>query len=247
LISRIFIDLKILRPSPTPSVIAFPPLTLGLPCIGTRDATKEYYLVGSRSTLIGGYLGQTTIKTQKLIDRCVAEGKVFFIDEVYQLGSNDKIDSFAKEVVDCINSNLSTHGRRLICIIAGYENEVDICFFSHNPGLTRRFPFKFHIDKYTSAELLEMLKRVITKRKFTYDFPGIDAWFAAIDVNRYFANGGGDIDNLFMKIKIRYYRRMFGQLTIDLARCLSRADIETGYTEFIKTNRESKEDNMMYC
>ena len=46
-------------------------------------------------TLKGGYLGQTTIKTQKLLDSC--KGGVLFADEAYSLGNNEGRDSYSKE------------------------------------------------------------------------------------------------------------------------------------------------------
>jgi SpoVK/Ycf46/Vps4 family AAA+-type ATPase len=48
----------------------------------------------TRSDLIAGYLGQTAIKTSKIINECI--GGVLFIDEAYSLASNENNDSFYK-------------------------------------------------------------------------------------------------------------------------------------------------------
>ena len=70
-----------------------------------------------RSDLIGQYLGQTSIKTQKVIDEVI--GGVLFIDEAYSLGNSEKRDSYSKECLDTINRNLTENGNKFICIIAG--------------------------------------------------------------------------------------------------------------------------------
>lgn len=68
---------------------------------------KEQFIfkIVKRSDMIAGYLGQSAIKTQKLLDE--VEGGVLFIDEAYSLGSEDGRDSFSKEVIDTLNQNLS--------------------------------------------------------------------------------------------------------------------------------------------
>lgn len=56
----------------------------------------------TRTDLVAGYLGQTAIKTRKVIDECM--GGVLFIDEAYSLQNND---SYAKECVDTLCEALS--------------------------------------------------------------------------------------------------------------------------------------------
>ena len=85
-----------------------------------------------RSDLIGKYLGHTAAKTQEMINKC--KGGVMFIDEAYSLGHKEGRDSFSKECLDVINQNL-TENRDFLCIMAGYEKELEKCVFSLNPGL----------------------------------------------------------------------------------------------------------------
>ena len=66
---------------------------------------NDVFRVVKRSDLIAGYLGQTAIKTQKVIDQCT--GGVLFIDEAYSLGNSEQRDSFSKECIDTLNQNLS--------------------------------------------------------------------------------------------------------------------------------------------
>ena len=113
------------------------------------------FKIAHRNDFIAGYLGQTAIKTQKLLNSCV--GGVLFIDEVYSLApkNNDK-DSFSKEAIDTLTSFLSEHKHDFCCIAAGYEYDIETCFFSMNKGLKRRFPWVHKIDKYSSLELAKI-------------------------------------------------------------------------------------------
>jgi SpoVK/Ycf46/Vps4 family AAA+-type ATPase len=117
-----------------------------------------------RSDLIAKYLGQTAIKTQKVIDEC--EGGVMFIDEAYALGHENGRDSFSKECLDTLNKNLSDK-RDFLCIISGYKKDLDKCFFNMNEGLKRRFSFKYNINKYDYKQLLEIFKGKVEKEGWT--------------------------------------------------------------------------------
>ena len=134
---------------------------------GLGVITSDKFKLARRSDLIGEYTGQTAIKTQNVIDE--ADGGVLFIDEAYALGHEEMKESFSKECIDTINQNLSENKRKFICIIAGYPDELEKCFFSSNPGLKRRFPFKFKIDGYTPNELKDIFVKKINDIKWKLD------------------------------------------------------------------------------
>ena len=117
------------------------------------------FIKATRSQLIAGYLGQTAKATQKVIDSAI--GGILFIDEVYSLGNAEKRDSFAKECIDTINENLTDKKTDFICIIAGYKDEIDSCFFSYNSGLERRFPVRFTIEAVSYTHLTLPTKRIV--------------------------------------------------------------------------------------
>ncbi len=129
--------------------------------LGLGFLKNNNFIVAKRSDLIGKYCGHTAVQTQEVIDK--AEGGVLFIDEVYSLGNPGKRDVFTKECIDTINQNLTEKGDKFLCIIAGYEDDVEKCFFAYNKGLERRFPLRFKIDKYDSNELLLILKKFINE------------------------------------------------------------------------------------
>ena len=167
-----------------------------------------------------------------------------FIDEVYSLGSggsNDKSDSFAKEAIDTLNQNLSENGDKFICIIAGYMNEIDRCFFAQNDGLRRRFPFKYSIEKYNSAELTKILEFKINEIKWS-----LDKNLVVADIEKFieknkksFENFGGDIETLLLNIKIKHSTRVFGK-DPKIRKLITMEDIKNAYTEFLKIRKEKE-------
>ena len=88
-------------------------------------------------------------------------GGVLFIDEAYALGNREKRDSFAKECIDTLCEGLSDNKDKLMVIIAGYEEDLDKCFFSYNQGLNSRFPWRFHTDDYKADELNKIFAKKV--------------------------------------------------------------------------------------
>jgi len=109
------------------------------------------FRIVKRSDLVAKYLGQTSHRTQEVINSIL--GGVLFIDEAYSLGNNDVDDSYSKECLDTLNQNLSEKKNQFLCIIAGYKNALEKNFFAYNEGLRRRFPFTYTIEEYTPNEL----------------------------------------------------------------------------------------------
>ncbi len=130
-----------------------------------RLVAKLYYLLGilpqgqlvetDRSGLVAGYLGQTAIKTQKVIQEAL--GGVLFIDEAYSL-ANDEDDSYGKEAIETILKAMEDHRDELVVIVAGYDDLMHK-FIDSNPGLRSRFNKYFQFPDYTGEELLKILER----------------------------------------------------------------------------------------
>jgi SpoVK/Ycf46/Vps4 family AAA+-type ATPase len=202
-----------------------------------------------RDQLVAGYLGQTSIKTKEVIKSCI--GGVLFIDEAYSLGSSDKVDSFAKECIDTLCDSLSEHKHELMVIIAGYEKELNECFFQHNQGLESRFVWHFKTDEYTAKDLyhifLKMIKDIQWKYKFHSTVDKDIEWF---ERNKpFFKYMGRDMENLLTKTKIAHSKRVFGK-SQDLKMTITIEDLENGFKLFsnneviknrVEKNRMSKE------
>jgi len=175
---------------------------------------SDKFRVVGRADLIAGYLGQTAIKTKRVLKESL--GGVLFVDEVYALGpGKGDDDSFSKECIDTINQFLSENTENFIMIIAGYKEEIERCFFSVNPGLRRRFPWVYDIGDYSLKNLKDIFVYQVYENDWDFeetvklnDYAELDDIFNNKD---YFKNNGGDCLVLFDKAKICHSRRVFGK------------------------------------
>lgn len=199
--------------------------------------SNSTFKIATRADLIGEYMGKTAIKTQKVIDSVY--GGVLFIDEAYSLASSEKIDSYSKECIDTINQNL-TERRDFVCIIAGYKNALDECFFRVNEGLRRRFTFRYDLKPYTWQELYQIFELKVKDGEWDIDSKSKDAITKLFECNgKYFINYGGDMETLFLKAKIAHSRQC--NLDQDNKRYLDINDIDMGIKQLIQ-DRDIKKD-----
>jgi SpoVK/Ycf46/Vps4 family AAA+-type ATPase len=199
-----------------------------------------------RDDLVAGYLGQTAIKTKKVINECL--GGVLFIDEVYSLATNiDDIDSFSLECINTICEALSEHKDNLMVIIAGYENEVINTFFKANKGLESRFIWRFKINGYTSRELLQIYKKKVAEIEWSFESqtPALEKWFE--NQKEHFLHFGRDMEILVLYTKICHARRIYGKPP-ELRKIISMVDLENGLKMFSKntTKKETVKFPHMY-
>lgn len=200
---------------------------------------NEKFVKARRSDLIAGYLGQTAKATQKIIDSAI--GGVLFIDEVYSLGNVEKRDSFSKECIDTINENLTEKKTDFICIIAGYKDEIDSCFFSYNSGLERRFPVRFTIEEYKPEELyLIFIKKVNDLGWIVDQTVKVDFFIENMESFKYF---GGDIEVLFSRCKRAHSRRVFTSKESE-KKIINNIDLQRGFQSF-KAHRQEKDKDKL--
>ena len=112
--------------------------------------SKGHLIETDRSGLVGGYLGQTAIKTQEVIQS--AMGGILFIDEAYTLTPKNKEDAYGQEAIDTILKAMEDHRDDLIVIVAGYPGLMDN-FIHSNPGLESRFNKYIFFEDYNPDEL----------------------------------------------------------------------------------------------
>lgn len=124
---------------------------------------KGHLVETDRSGLVAEYVGQTAVKTNKIIDSAL-DG-VLFIDEAYSLvngGNND----YGTEAISTLLKRMEDDRKRLVVILAGYGNEMQT-FINSNPGLQSRFNRYIDFPDYNTGELLEIYKRNLNKHKYT--------------------------------------------------------------------------------
>lgn len=201
----------------------------------------------TRSDLVAGYLGQTAIKTKKVIEEC--KGGVLFIDEVYALGSQVDDDNYSKECIDTLCEALSDNKDDLMVIVAGYEEEINERFLSRNNGLESRFLWKFEMDKYSANDLYTIFARMVTLNNWNCDENINVSWFEKHCDE--FRSYGRDIEKLFSHSKVVYGRRSYGKRDI-VKQMITLEDLNNGFKIFNKNKMKKNElpkyiHQTLYC
>lgn len=192
-----------------------------------------------RADLVGQYLGQTAIKTKQLIED--ARGGILVIDEAYSLGDTEQRDSFSRECIDTLNQYLSENKKDLVCVIAGYKEDLEKRFFKTNPGLERRFPFKFTIPDYSPKELKDIFYSIVKENKWDIDKDAISEELLK-EHRQCFEFNGGDMEVLFTRTKFIHSMRVFSCVKKDKKR-ITKEDFEEALKQFTNSDtQKSKKD-----
>jgi hypothetical protein len=173
-------------------------------------------IIASPKDMVGEYVGHTAIKSAGVLMKAL-EG-VILIDEAYQIMpcKAGKLDndskSFGPEAITEIVNFLDKYMGMSIMIVAGYQKEMENCFFAANEGLSRRFPNRVSIPSYSTNDLLNIFINGVNSK--------IEKDIFNSDISRYiytlivklsqkdpniFANQAGDMMNLASMFLNSYY------------------------------------------
>ena len=170
--------------------------------------SKGQLIEVDRGGLVGGFVGQTAIKTQEEIDKAL--GGILFIDEAYSLTHGKGEGDFGQEAVDTILKAMEDHRDDFIVIVAGYPDLMKE-FISSNLGLKSRFNQYINFSDYKPEELKQIFEFECRRQNLTLDVGCEDyliEHFTDLYENRTedYANGR-DVRNYFEKvIKMRANR-----------------------------------------
>jgi stage V sporulation protein K len=161
---------------------------------------KGHLIEVDRSELVAGYLGQTAIKTEEIINKAL-DG-VLFIDEAYSLTSSSS-DSYGEEAINVLLKRMEDDRERLVVIVAGYTNEMHT-FIDSNPGLQSRFNRYIEFEDYKSEELSQIFFSIASKNEYQIDEFGKEKLiqhfnYITKNKNEDFGNGRY-VRNLFEKV-----------------------------------------------
>ena len=162
--------------------------------------SKGHLIETDRSGLVGGYVGQTAIKTQEVIQSAL--GGILFIDEAYSLTSKSEND-YGNEAIDTLLKSMEDYRNDLIVIVAGYPALMEKFLYS-NPGLESRFNKFIYFEDYNDEELYNIFWLMCDESNLTLDESGdkyIREYLKKIYENRSqnFANGRA-VRNLFEEV-----------------------------------------------
>lgn len=138
-----------------------------------RLLAKLYHAIGvlpkgqlievDRSGLVAGFVGQTALKTQEVIQKAI--GGVLFIDEAYALVNQNNGNDFGREAIEVLLKNMEDHRNDLVVIVAGYSQLMEK-FIHSNPGLESRFNKYFYFEDYNGAQLFAILQSMCAKNGY---------------------------------------------------------------------------------
>lgn len=169
---------------------------------------KGHLVETDRGGLIGEYVGQTAVKTGKVID--LAMDGVLFIDEAYAITEGGD-SGYGKECVATLLKRMEDNRDCLVVIVAGYTDEMKE-FIDTNPGLASRFNRYIEFPDYTYKELADIYRSQAKKNEYVLS-ADVERWLDAYiavrtkERDKHFGNGRW-VRNEFEKALERHAMRI---------------------------------------
>lgn len=191
--------------------------------------SKGHLVETDRSGLVAEYVGQTAVKTNKIIDSAL-DG-VLFVDEAYSLVQNGGGNDFGLEAIATLLKRMEDNRDRLVVILAGYSEEMK-AFIDSNPGLQSRFNRYIYFEDYSPEELTSIYEFNLAK----FDYKMTDE--AAMAIREVMAKAVENKDKNFGNA--RFVRNLFEKTLERQAKRLAASPLssltEEALTEIIKTD-----------
>ena len=134
-----------------------------------------------RSGLVGQYVGETAIKTNRVIHN--AMGGVLFIDEAYSLAKKDTGFDYGHEAIDALVKAMEDYRGKFCVIFAGYKNPL-LEMIGTNEGLESRIQFHIDFENYSRDELSLIIDLMLRNLKYTIEDDAKDKILDITDVKR---------------------------------------------------------------
>lgn len=125
-------------------------------------STGTFMEVG-RADLVGDHVGSTAPLVKKKFKE--AQGGILFIDEAYTLYDSYE-NGFGDEAINTLVQEMENHRDNVIVIFAGYTEPMHQ-FLDSNPGMLSRIAFQVEFEDYTTDELCDIAKLMLSEKQIT--------------------------------------------------------------------------------
>ena len=165
-------------------------------------STGTFVEVG-RADLVGDHVGSTAPLVKRKFKE--AQGGVLFIDEAYSLCDSYE-NGFGDEAINTLVQEMENHRDDVIVIFAGYTEPMHR-FLDRNPGMLSRIAFQVEFEDYTTDELCDITKLMVSEKQMTIT----DAAMNKLRQNYDIVRGENDYGNG------RFVRKMLEEAEMNLA------------------------------
>jgi probable Rubsico expression protein CbbX len=124
---------------------------------------KGHLVHAMRDDLVGEYIGHTAPKTKRILER--AMGGVLFIDEAYYLYRPGDSKDYGQECIDILLQVMENDRDKLVVILAGYKDRMDV-FFESNPGMSSRIAHHLDFAPYKLDELVAIGRAMLDRSAY---------------------------------------------------------------------------------
>jgi stage V sporulation protein K len=143
--------------------------------------SKGHLVETDRSGLVGGYIGQTAIKTENKVKEAL--GGVLFIDEAYSLSKGDLSDQdYGHEAIEVLVKRMEDFRNDFVVIVAGYPEPMKE-FLVSNEGLKSRFSTYIHFDDYSPDEMVQIFLNLCSNDNYSPNDEAIEYVRSAMSFN----------------------------------------------------------------
>lgn len=125
--------------------------------------SSDKFIEVSRNDLIAGFVGQTAMKTQAVINKAI--GGTLLIDEAYSLDPKDSSKDYGHECISTLIKAMEDNRDNLCVILTGYTKDMESLLES-NAGFKSRISFYLHFPDYTAEELYLIFKKMANDRNY---------------------------------------------------------------------------------
>lgn len=135
-----------------------------------------------RGGLVGQYVGETSLKTQAVIDR--AMGGVLFVDEAYALAPKGSAKwEYGHEAIATLLKAMEDNRGKFCVILAGYKKEM-LEMLSSNPGFISRIQFELDFPNYSRSELGQIARFMLNKNGYNISDSAFEKALDITDIKR---------------------------------------------------------------